>query len=748
MLYFIRLALPVLLFLAKPRFAESQFDEGNNHVKTTLIQDMSAIVQENHGDTPAMRIGVFFNIEPGWHIYWKNSGESAIPTSITFKLPNDWQTSELNWPAPYRFLERGDITTYGYKDEVLLIADLFAPADIPLQRQLIPVEAQVKFLVCNDICVPGQITLYGEIPFGPEEQQGPSKHYELFNHYARMTPQAVLSLGKTLLQEVSAPIVGNDNNAEIYLNLDKTQFKNPETLAANLQIFPIKHPNFSFSEVALLQSDTQLQLRLRYKSAKAATPSDSLTGSLVINADSLRSPNKFKNSPISIDWKSGTSQQPFLTQQGSELTYRFISYQHNQGPEEEAKLASATETSVLFALLFGFLAGVVLNFMPCVLPIISIKVLSFISHANRPRSYVLTSAAFYSAGILATFLTLAMLLLSLRSVGAHLGWGFQFQYPAFVISLSIIVFVLALGFFDLFHFTLPYLQRANRGVAKLGEGHSRTFFDGILATLLSTPCTAPFLGTALAFSFTASPLEVIVVFLAIGLGLAFPYILLSLNKKLIGFLPKPGDWMYRVRELMGFFLLATVIWLLYVLSKLTADGATWMLVLLLLIFVGFWFTGKTKASRKQLVQWTFVTVTVICGATFWPQLTTSRQQRELEHGSIKWLPYSPETLQQQLDANKTVFIDFTAEWCITCKANEKLVIASDDVVKAINNLGIVMLKADWTSADPVVSKALAEYGGNGVPLYVVVSKKKETVLPTLLTPSSLINALYEAQPYE
>lgn len=598
--------------------ASAELPDGTKYVQARLIANVATIQPSDGEKNVQPQIGVLFRIERGWHIYWKDSGEAAQPTVVNWQLPAGWQIGELQWPKPMKFVERGNITTYGYRDEVLLFANLPNPDVIPQDGESVTLRANVHWLVCKDICVPGKASLSLDMPFSTSLPLEPSAELPLFEKYSVLVPAA----GFTKSDIPLAPPV-------------------------------IAEPN---------QSDT----------------------------------------------------------------------------------------SLLLVLVSAFFAGMLLNLMPCVLPVLSIKVLSLVERAEETKINATHSALACMAGVLTSFLALGVSVIVLKNFGKSVGWGFQFQYPEFVVVLITLVFVLSLAFFDLYTVIVPGCQDANRAVSKIKNHFAQQFFDGILVTALSTPCTAPFLGTALAFAFTQNSFFVIAIFLTIGFGLSLPYVVLASNERLLHLLPKPGDWMHRFREFMGFLLLGTVIWLLYVLSKLTEDGVTWALVSLLVLYVLLWAKRTVDQSaftarRKQLVSVTLIGLCVLSFYYLWPKMTVKRGvvSQAIVEGDIRWEPFSEQRLSQLQAARTPVFLDFTAEWCITCKANEHLVINTNDVAKTIKDNNFIAMRADWTTGDEAVTAALHQYGGHGVPLYVVSGGElsEPIILPTVLTKDILLEAL-------
>lgn len=757
------------LFFCGATTAFSQtFTDGNKYVQASLLIDRETLQPANDNAEVVGHLGILLKIEPGWHIYWKNSGEAALPTQIKWKLPDGWRVGALEWPAPQQFIERGDIITYGYANEVLLSVPVFSPSFIPEDGSNIKLNAEVRWLVCKDICVPGQEVLEASVPFSTSEALIPSADINLFNAYAETHEQDIEKLRTQLLEKnilltvdvipnqiairpkteaVIGLLVGLGGRGVEELAIEQQIQVFPETAewyeTGRASIVPLPN-NFCFIRIPISFLDSVPEKPTVSGIAVLSGAKLGLTHDLTFGWSAvfdLANANTeiSQNAEFEKFAKNAVADQP--------LRFRTSSYQHARAENLRNLENASVETSLLIALVSAFIAGILLNLMPCVLPIISIKVMGFIEQADQPRRVALFSALSFASGILATFFALALTVVSLRSVGQQLGWGFQFQHPAFVLALILIVFILSLGFFDLYNFKLPGMQQANDLAGKLRIPFVKHFFDGVLATALSTPCTAPFLGTALAFAFTQSASTTFAVFLSLGSGLALPYVLISAIPAFQKLIPKPGEWMYTFRHIMGFLMLGTVVWLLFVLSQLTKNGLVSALVLLLFLFFSLWMLrtmqqrGRSRA-KIGVAQVIFLLVFSLLTVQCWPELTTRAGTKIVnESQRILWKAYSEQLLAQATAEHRVVFIDFTADWCITCKANETLVIETDDVASAIRDNNILAIKADWTTGDAEITKALESYGGTGVPYYVVIpaDRSEPIVLPTLLTQTRLID---------
>lgn len=415
------------------------------------------------------------------------------------------------------------------------------------------------------------------------------------------------------------------------------------------------------------------------------------------------------------------------------------------GPPGSGSGPSAPQdsTSIATYLACALIGGFILNFMPCVLPVIAIKVISLVEQAKDEPQRVRLLGLTFSSGIIVSFLALAGLVVGIKAAGQDVGWGFQFQHPPFVIAMATIVLVFALSLFGLFYISAPGGQAFDKLAQK--EGFVGTFFKGVLATVLSTPCSAPFLGTALGFAFAQPALIVFAMFFTIGLGMSLPYLLLTMNPKFMRFMPRPGVWMEKFKESLGFILLATVVWLLGIVGKqIGIDGLISVAYFLTAVSFAVWlvsrFTDLTSSGARILAVW--ATAVVIAGTAFYFFVVAMPKGSE-------WEPFTQETLEKYKSQGKTVFVDFTAEWCLTCKMNENTVLNTPPVQEKMKELKVVKLKADWTSQDESISKLLASFNRSGVPLYVVYPANKPDkpiVFPEVITQPMVLQKLDEAGP--
>ena len=670
--------------------------QGKQLVKAELLADTSAIVPGK-----AFTVGLLLRMAPGWHTYWKFSGDAGLPTELKWKLPQGWKIGEIQWSIPLKTIDPGDIETYGYENEVLLMQEITPPSKI--DESSVKLSAEANWLVCEKICIPGGETLQLELPISTTSQPA---NTELFARYRRLLPQNWPGADAATTEWSRA---GSDLRLKV-ASVALANYPAVDFFPLPEQGTVVGHPT--------VESRNKNQILFRIPIESSGKSVSAMAGLVV-----------FSQQPNGDDRAAWQITPPSIVSAAHPVPVR----------------------GIFTFLLFGFLGGIILNLMPCVLPVISLKIFGFIQQAGQSRQKILRSGIAFALGIFAWFIALALLLIALKAVGRDVTWGgFQFTNAYFVLALSVIVLVFALNLFGVFEISLP--QSMTRGLLSTTERKDDlgSFFQGVFATVLATPCTAPFLGTALGFAFSQSPAIILAMFVAIAAGMSAPYLLLSAQPAWLRFLPKPGSWMMHVKQFMGFLLLATLLFLLYVLgAQRGLEGAIWASSFLLVISVACWIKGAfvvpTASAAKRSVAVVLMLVLVFASGVYFigdkfysasVAATDSRLRGD-------WQAFAPDRLQAELEQGHPVFVDFTAAWCLTCKFNEANVLESQEVREAFQRRGVVKLRADWTNGDPVITKLLQQFGRPGVPLYVLYPGKSEEpiVFPELLTKSMVLEKL-------
>ncbi len=685
--------------LALAPLSLAQVYQGKELVKAELLADANAIVPGK-----PFTIGLLLRMAPGWHTYWAFSGDAGLPTELKWNLPSGWKVGEIQWPIPKKTIDPGDIETYGYENEVLLMQEITPPQK--LDNSTVKLSAEANWLVCEKICIPGSATPQLELPVFTTSQPANS---EVFARYRRLFPQ---NWPESNAAKANWSRVGRD------LRLKVTS----ETLAnyAALDFFPLPEQGIVVGHPTI-ESRNRNEVVFRIPIESSEKNLSSIAGLVVYS--------QHPNGEDRAAWRISAA-----------LTV--------------AATSGAPARGIFTFLFFGFLGGIILNLMPCVLPVISLKIFGFIQQAGQSRRKILRSGIAFTAGIFAWFVGLGLLLIILKGAGRDVTWGgFQFTNAYFVLTLSIIVLVFALNLFGVFEISLP--QSMTRGLLSTTERKDDlgSFFQGIFATVLATPCTAPFLGTALGFAFSQSAAVILAMFVAIAAGMSAPYLLLSAQPAWLRFLPKPGPWMLHVKQFMGFLLLATLLFLLYVLgAQRGLEGAIWASCFLLVISVACWMKGAfvlpTASAMKRAVVLGLMLMLIIGSGIYFIGDKFRSTTVGLADSRLRgdWQAFTPERLQAELDQGHSVFVDFTAAWCITCKFNEANVLESAEVRDAFQRHAIVKLKADWTNGDPTITKLLQRFGRPGVPLYVLYPGKNEEpiVFPEVLTKGMVLEKLQTA----
>ncbi|MBV9392688.1 MAG: thioredoxin family protein, partial [Verrucomicrobia bacterium] len=626
------------------------------------------------------RIGVRYQIEPRWHIYWKNPGDAGISTKITWRLPEGFTAGNLQWPAPMIEKEPGELQVFSYSNEVLLFAEVHAPEKLPAGP--LNFGANSNWLVCERICVPGKADMSLELPSGNGEA---SLTASLFESFEKKVP---FRLPKEI--HLSYSRVGKDLQIHFPAQLAGSQFLPlpPEDVVIG---HVVSHPGY-FS--VPIESEQKPML--------------GLDGILISG--------------------TGTGQQAYEIAAASvESTGQSL----DAGPINWSGFSQA--------LFFALIGGLILNVMPCVLPVISLKVFGFVKDSGRQNAFRLSLA--FASGIMVCFAVLAVLVILIRAAGVQVGWGFQFQDSRFVLFIACLVFAFALNMFGVYEISVSPRSTGKLASLAKGRGAGGAFFQGVFATVLATPCTAPFLGTASAFAFAQPSWITFTIFIFIGLGMSLPYLLLALNPAWVRFLPKPGSWMLYLKQGMGFLLLATLLWLVWVLGQMKGVNSVVLLgALLLVIAILAWIKGSfwtpISSSRSRIAAVVAMLAVLGFSAAIYSFLTKPTQ--------LAWRPFSEERLDLALASGHPVFIDFTADWCITCKTNERFAIDTAEVRQAFEKNGVVILKADWTNGDPAITDLLKQHGRAGVPMYLVYpggGGQDPVLLPELITSQTVLDAL-------
>lgn len=687
-------------------------------------------------------LGLKLTHEPDWHTYWKNAGDSGLPTDLQWKLPAGLTAGAINWPVPHA-LRVGPLLNYGYEQTVLLPMPVTVAADFKAPASgMVDVQLSANWLICRVECIPesGEFTL--QIPVRGTTA---SNSEDFFKAQAQ---QSVVLIEKGQANVKAASAAGADTKIkDDRLSLRVNSL--PASLKGKtLEFYP--ENGDTFKHAAELGKDWQQRWdgdvwvaeNLPLSDMRGDTPKQIAV--VVALPASERAAALDKGEPIA--WRSE------LDVQGQWTPVALASVSPALAAALEANKAAATaatpppapaasSTSLWAALLGGLIGGLILNLMPCVFPVLAIKVLGFAAHGQNQRAQRLGGLA-YAVGVIASFMALGALLLGLRAAGQQLGWGFQLQSPVVVALLAALFTVLGLNLAGLFEF-------GNMLPSRIASAQARnpmldSFLAGVLAVAIASPCTAPFMGASLGFAIDMPVAQALTVFAALGVGMALPYLLACYVPAVVRWLPRPGAWMQTFRHAMAFPMFATVVWLVWVLGQQSGvDAAAALLALLLVLTALIWALGLAGKSRVIL---TFIAALMAAGIAYYavPLMTTQAvASTQTETGEL-WQPWSADKVQTLQAANQPVFVDFTAAWCVTCQVNKRTTLSNPQVLDAFAQRKVQLLRADWTRQDPAITQALHALGRNGVPVYVLYAPGKAPVVMTeLLSKSEVLDALHQ-----
>jgi thiol:disulfide interchange protein DsbD len=668
-------------------------------------------------------------IRPGWHTYWLNPGDSGLPTTIQWDLPRGFEAGDIHWPAPER-IPVGPLMNFGYEDEVFLLTQFTAPQSFSATGPL-TVRAHAKWLVCEEICIPEEADLVLNLL----ASNGPSRRDSI---WAPLIDAAHASL------PLPIPWLANVSIAEnrFVLSVEGAGLVEPfkEGRLRDVAFFPVKDgliKNAAEQVVRYGQAGFSVTTDPGFDIEKneGTIPSQSVDGVLVLH-ELTPGQEDTKLVAFTLTARSGTVIAGTTSQVFGKET-----------------ASSSGGVSLIEALLFALIGGLILNLMPCVLPILSMKAVSFVGTAQGEASVLRRNGLAYTLGIVVTFVVIAGILLSLRSVGEQLGWGYQLQSPVFVIVMAYVMFLVGLNLSGVYHVSTPLKSMGTAQPRE--EGLFGAFATGVLAVVVATPCTAPFMATALGFALVQPAGFALAIFVALGIGMALPYLVLTFSPALGRALPRPGAWMERFRQFLAFPMYGTAVWLVWVLTLQAGSYAVAAALagMVLLAFAawtfettrntqgGWWYVGRGSALGAVVIALSLLGL---------PQTTaqSSNSSSTISSSDLSAEAYSPERIAALRAEGRPVFVNFTAAWCITCLVNEQVVFNRPSLVEHFKQADVAYLKGDWTNRDSRITKALQRYGRSGVPLYLLYppgqgGEEGAIVLPQILTQDMILSALDE-----
>ncbi len=692
----VALVLAVLVSAASAQTPEAR--DPSPHSDARLVADVTSVAP---GD--AFDLAIRIDADEGWHIYWINPGDSGLPVRVDWRLPEGVVAGPLQFPYPEVYSDAG-ITSYAHEGAPHFLTRVSVPEGF--DAPTVEIGGDVKWLVCADMCYQAEQKVQLSLPVGPTTRiDALDEAREALPIMAEGWAAQAETAEEAYALSIVPPPAWEGSLAGAYFFVDETGVLDHST------------------KQAFVRDGEAWRVRLP-AAEHAGAPAQRLRGVLV--------------APEGTSFGDGA---------------RAIQIDAIVAGASGSAGTPASTLGLWSALLFAFTGGLILNLMPCVFPILSIKILGFVQGRNDSAAALRAHGLAFGAGVVLSFLALAGLLLVLRAAGEGLGWGFQLQSPAVVAVLAVLMTVVALNLLGVYE--VGHRVAAVGGRLDRKEGLGGAFLSGVLATVVATPCTAPFMGAALGYALAQPALVALVVFAALGIGMALPYVFLSFQPHLLEKLPRPGEWMETLRQALAFPLFATAVWLVWVFGRQAGIDAAGMLLLsLVLVGLAAWTWGRWPGHRTRRATRTVaravgvgaviaaVSLVAVAAGLLNDGLPANAEAAQGEPGDT-WEPFDPEAVEALVARGEPVFIDFTAAWCLSCQVNKKVALGTDAVERAFADAGVTRVRADWTNRNPEITAALDRFGRSGVPLYVFYPRGggEPVLLPTVLTPEIVLDAL-------
>jgi len=706
-----------LLFTSSGAFALSGNTVTTENVKARLVSEATAI-----GPGQAFWVALEFDIRDGWHTYWRNPGDSGEPTKLAWQLPPGFTAGDIVWTTPHRF-EIAPLVNYGYAKHAVHLVQITAPKDLKSGTS-VSLAAKASWLVCSDVCIPEEANLQLTLPVSARAGAVDATAAALFTTARSELPSAQPA-------PTSARIAGD----KLVVTLGR-EWGATLSQITSLAFFPYDEGGIEYATPQTLtrtKDSVDLAMKVGYQPPKAGA----IRGVLVVTE---KNGTQTDTVPIEIaaDFSGAGAAEAKAGPRAAPLAQAKPLAPPNKEPEH----------SLPTLLLFAVLGGLILNLMPCVFPVLSIKALSVMEQAKKHPAEVRAKGLVFAAGVIASMLCLAGVLLVLRAGGEQLGWGFQLQSPLFVTLLVYLLLAVGLNLSGVFE--------VGGGLAGVGDNltqgdsYSASFFTGVLATLVATPCSAPFMAPAVGAALTQAPFNALCIFAALGVGIALPFVLLSFAPWMRSVLPKPGAWMDTLKQVFAFPVYATAAWLLWVVAQETSPfGLGAALAGSILVALAAWSFQKSRSSAggSRITVIATAVISLLLAillpirfadvAAAAPGDSAQARPGVERPGADEWQPYSEARVAELSAAGRPLLVNFTASWCLTCLVNERNAFSDAAVQEIFRDKKVVLMKGDWTNRDPAITKALAAFGRAGVPLYLVYNGKpgstEPVVLPQLIT---------------
>jgi thiol:disulfide interchange protein DsbD len=676
-----------------------------DNVKSRLVSEVKSVAPGQ-----VFWVALELNVREGWHTYWRNPGDSGEPTKLVWTLPAGFTAGDIVWTTPHRF-EIPPLVNYGYAKLAVHLVKITAAGNLEAGTP-IALSAKASWLVCSDVCIPESADLHLSLPYSAAAGAIDSADEPLFTQARGELPSAAPAATAARIQ-----------GGRLVLALGK-EWGATLSQIKSLAFFPYDDGGIEYATPQTLtrtESGIELAMKLGYQPPKTGPIRGVLVAAEQNGPDSVSVPMEISAALTGAGAAPGAANPRY----GSAVSAR--------SKFEEA----GTPATLPVLLLFAVLGGLILNLMPCVFPVLSIKAIGLVEQAKRHPAAVRAKGLVFAAGVIGSMLSLAAVLLALRAGGEQIGWGFQLQSPLFVTLMVYLLLTVGLNLSGVFE-----IGGGLAGVGDAlthGEGYRAAFFTGVLTTLVATPCTAPFMAAAVGAALTEPPGVALGIFTALGVGLALPYLLLSFAPWLRRALPRPGAWMDTLKQVFAFPMYASAAWLLWVLAQQTSSGLAVALAGAILIGLAAWAYQKSKRSSAGGRITALITAAIavllaimlpvqFSGVSAAPSSASTAAARDAD----SWQPYDAAHLEELKDAGRPVLVNFTASWCLTCLVNERNAFADSAVQQVFHVKGVTLMKGDWTNRDPAITKALAAFGRAGVPLYVVYNSKPGSAEPVVL----------------
>jgi thiol:disulfide interchange protein/DsbC/DsbD-like thiol-disulfide interchange protein len=705
-----------LLLVSPAAFALSGTAVATDNVKSRLLSEVNSIAPGQ-----VFWVALELGIRDGWHTYWRNPGDSGEATKLAWQLPPGFAAGDIVWTTPHRF-ELAPLVNYGYAKQAVHLVQITAPKDLKVGAP-VALAAKASWLVCSDVCIPESADLQLTVPTSAAAGGIDPAAASLFAAARSELPSAQPAA-------TTARISGD----QLVITLGPA-WGAALSAIKSLQFFPYDEGGIEYAAPQTLtrtKDAIELSMKVGFQPPKAGAIRGVLIATEQNGADSQAVPIE-----IAADFSGAGAAQ--------------LKAGPRYAPLTQPKAMPATSLPIL--ILLAIMGGMILNLMPCVFPVLSIKAIGLVEQAKKHPAAVRAKGMVFAAGVISSMLCLAAALLILRAGGEEVGWGFQLQSPLFVTLMVYLLFAVGLNLSGVFEIG-GGLAGVGDGLTQ-GDGYRASFFTGVLTTLVATPCTAPFMAAAVGAALTQSAWVALCIFVALGFGLSLPYLLLSFAPWLRRALPKPGAWMDTLKQVFAFPIYASAAWLLWVLAQQTSSfGFGAALAGTILIALAAWAYQKSHSSAGGGKVTVLVTaalallIAVILPVRFADVAAAATGAAAKAEDGEQWQPYSAARVAELNAAGRPLLVNFTASWCLTCLVNERNAFSDVAVQEIFRDKQVTLMKGDWTNRDPAITQALAAFGRAGVPLYVVYNGRRGSsepqVLPQILTAGVVRSAFADA----